>query len=173
MDLLLTTRRLFLRWPIESDFQALCDLWTDPRVARFMDDFGPRDVPAVREWLDLHTSGTNRNGTHLQLIPTRRTDNTPVGWLGLGESQDPAGDWSFGYAIHPAHRANGYATEALTAALAYCHTTLKIPTIWGECHPDNPASAHVMTQAGLIELPPTPTSRRFQHHPPPHPQHHP
>lgn len=89
MELPLITPRLALRWPIESDFQTLVELWTDPRVARFMDDFGPRDEPAVREWLDLHTSGTNRDGTHLQLILTRRTDAAPVGWLGLGASEDP------------------------------------------------------------------------------------
>jgi RimJ/RimL family protein N-acetyltransferase len=162
MELPLTTRRLALRWPIESDFQALCELWTDPRVARFMDDWGPRDVPGVREWLDLHTSGTNRDGTHLQLVITTRTDATVVGWLGLGASNDPTGDWSFGYAIHPTHRAHGYATEALSAAL----THLQVGTIWGECHPENQASAHVMQSAGMTEITPT-TNRRFIHHPRP------
>ncbi|MGW6196452.1 GNAT family N-acetyltransferase [Kribbella sp. NPDC055110] len=159
MELPLITRRLALRRPIESDFQTLCELWTDPRVARFMDDFGPRDEPGVREWLDLHTSGTNRDGTHLQLILTRRTDATPVGYLGLGASNDPTADWSFGYAIHPNHRTHGYATEALTAALTHLDMT-----VWGECHPTNNASAHVMQSAGMQELPPT-TNRRFLHTP--------
>ncbi|NIK59911.1 GNAT family N-acetyltransferase [Kribbella shirazensis] len=162
---LITTRRLALRWPIESDFQSLCELWTDPRVARFMDDWGPRDEPSVREWLDLHTSGTNRDGTHLQLVITLRATATPVGWLGLGASQDPLADWSFGYAIHPDHRANGYATEALTAALDYCHTHLSIESAWGECNPANTASATVMTTAGLVEVTPSPTTRRFLYHP--------
>ena len=157
MELPLITRRLALRWPIESDFQTLVELWTDPRVARFMDDFGPRDEPAVREWLDLHSSPTTRDGTHVQLIATRRTDATPVGWLGLGISDDPTADWSFGYAIHPAHRANGYATEALAAALTHLDLS-----VWGECHLTNDASAHVMQSAGMQELPPT-TSRRFVH----------
>ncbi|GAA1600192.1 MULTISPECIES: GNAT family N-acetyltransferase [Kribbella] len=160
----LTTQRLTLRRPIESDFQMLCELWTDPRVARFMDDYGPRDIPSVREWLDLHADGASENGTHLQLILTRHA--TPVGWLGLGESDSPIAAWSFGYAIHPAHRSHGYATEALTAALTYCHRTLGVPTLWGECHPPNKASAHVMLTAGLQELPPTPTSRRFLYTPP-------
>jgi RimJ/RimL family protein N-acetyltransferase len=164
---LITTSRLALRWPIESDFQTLCELWTDARVARFMDDFGPRNVPAVREWLDLHTSGTNRDGTHLQLILTLRTTATPVGWLGLGASEDPLAAWSFGYAIHPTHRSHGYATEALAAALTYCHTQLSVPSIWGECNPANTASAKVMTTAGLTEVTPSPTTRRFLYNPTP------
>lgn len=41
MGLPLVTERLLLRWPIESDFTDLCTLWTDPRVAQFMDDYGP------------------------------------------------------------------------------------------------------------------------------------
>ncbi|MGZ0146124.1 GNAT family N-acetyltransferase [Kribbella sp. WER1] len=157
----LTTPRLTLRWPIESDFQMLCGLWTDARVARFMDDYGPRTIPAVREWLTRHTNAASQDGTHLQLILTHNT--TPVGWLGLGQSDSPIAAWSFGYAIHPTHRSNGYATEALTAALSYCHTKLSIPTLWGECHPPNTASAHVMLTAGMQELPPTPTSRRFRY----------
>lgn len=165
MDLI-TTRRLALRWPIETDFEPLCELWTDRRVARFMDDWGPRDKPAVREWLDLHTSGTNRDGTHLQLVITLRANATPVGWLGLGTSPDPLADWSLGYAIHPTHRANGYATEALTAALTYCHTHLSIPTLWAECHPDNTASAHVLQSAGMTQVSTSPTTRRFLYAPP-------
>ncbi|MET9311689.1 GNAT family N-acetyltransferase [Kribbella sp. NPDC003505] len=160
MELPLITRRLALRWPIESDFQMLCELWTDSRLACFMDDYGPRDVPAVREWLDLHANGSSQDGTHLQLILTRRSDANPVGWLGVGASDDPAADWSFGYAIHPAHRSHGYATEALAAALAQ----LQVGTVWGECHPRNHASAHVMRSAGMQEITPT-TNRRFLHPP--------
>ncbi|WP_350276518.1 GNAT family N-acetyltransferase [Kribbella sp. HUAS MG21] len=168
---LITTPRLVLRWPIESDFQTLCETWTDARVARFMDDFGPRDMPSVREWLDLHSSGTNRDGTHLQLIPTLRTTATPVGWLGLGASEDPLATWSFGYAIHPFHRSNCYATESLEAALEYCHTHLTIDSIWGECNPHNTASAKVMTNAGLTEVAPSPTTRRFLYNPTPSTDH--
>src|SRR5919197_1280323 len=126
------TERLALRWPIESDFEPLCELWTDPRVARFMDDYGPRDRLAVREWLDTHLDGRSQDGTHLQFVIPRRADAAVLGWLGLGASQDPLADWSFGYAIHPSHRSNGYATEALQAALTHCHTELAINTLWGE-----------------------------------------
>ncbi|MEU8227646.1 GNAT family N-acetyltransferase [Kribbella sp. NPDC048915] len=162
MELPLVTNRLALRWPIDSDFEALCELWCDPRVARFMDDWGPRDVPGVRAWLDHLQNPSSRDGTHLQLILTRRTDQTPVGWLGLGVSNDPTGDWSFGYAVHPAHRAHGYATEALAAAIP----NLAVNTIWGECHHDNATSAHVMQSAGMTEIAPTPHQPPLPPHPP-------
>ena len=170
MSLPLVTERLLLRWPIESDFTDLSTLWTDPRVAQFMDDYGPRDEPGVRQWLDTHLGGGGQDPSPLQLMLTRRTDSAVVGWLGLGTSQDPLADWNFGYAVHPSHRANGYATEALKAALTYCHTSLSINTIWGECHQANKASAHVMTSAGMQETTPTPTSRRFLYPPTPDPR---
>ncbi|MGW7681806.1 GNAT family N-acetyltransferase [Kribbella sp. NPDC054772] len=163
MSLPVLTDRLALRWPVESDFAALCTLWTDARVARFMDDWGPRDVPGVRAWLNTHANAASDNGTHLQLIITRRTDAEFLGWLGLGQSNDPTADWSFGYAIHPTHRSNGYATEALKGALTYCHDHHSVATFWGECHAPNKASAHVMLTAGLKELPnPPKNTRRFQ-----------
>ncbi|WP_432893272.1 GNAT family N-acetyltransferase [Kribbella sp. CA-245084] len=65
MPLPVLTNRLTLRWPVESDYPALCTLWTDPRVARFMDDYGPRDREGVRDWVNTHA-----NGTHAQLIIT-------------------------------------------------------------------------------------------------------
>ncbi|TDW76430.1 hypothetical protein EV653_1585 [Kribbella pratensis] len=40
------TDRLALRWPVQSDYPALCTLWTDSRVARFMDDYRQRDPKA-------------------------------------------------------------------------------------------------------------------------------
>ncbi|MFF0341204.1 GNAT family N-acetyltransferase [Kribbella sp. NPDC004875] len=159
MTLPVLTDRLALRWPVESDFDALCTLWTDPRVAQFMDDWGPRDIPGVRAWLNTHANAASDNGTHLQLVITRRTDAEVVGWLGLGQSDNPIAAWSFGYAIHPTHRANGYATEAL----AYCRHHLAVDSLWGECHAPNNASAHVMLTAGLRELPhPPKNTRRFQ-----------
>ncbi|WP_328999444.1 GNAT family N-acetyltransferase [Kribbella sp. NBC_00709] len=165
MPLPVLTDRLELRWPIESDYAALCTLWTDPRVARFMDDYGPRDPAAVRDWLDTHANNPG-DGTHLQLIITRRSDAEVLGWLGLGASDDPLAAWSFGYAVLPSHRSYGYATEALKAALAHCHGDRDIPSLWGECHPTNAASAHVMQSAGMQETTPAPnTSRRFIHPP--------
>ncbi|WUJ69395.1 GNAT family N-acetyltransferase [Kribbella soli] len=154
MPLPVLTNRLALRWPVESDYPALCTLWTDPRVARFMDDYGPRDREGVRDWVNTHADNPG-NGTHAQLIITRRTDAEVLGWIGLGASDDPLADWSFGYAVLPAHRSHGYATEALKAALAYCHQDLAIPTLWGECHPTNTASAHVMHAAGLTQTTPS------------------
>lgn len=161
MPLPVLTDRLELRWPVTSDYTALCALWTDPRVARFMDDYGPRDPAGVHDWLATHADNPG-DGSHIQLIITRRTDAEVLGWLGLGASDQPTADWSFGYAVVPAHRARGYATEALRAALTYCHQERGINTLWGECYQANTASAHVMQTAGMQELPPTDaSSRRF------------
>ena len=96
------------------------------------------------------------------------SDAEVLGWVGLGTSQDPTADWSFGYAVLPTHRANGYATEALKAALTYCSKQPRSQTLWGECHRANNASAHVMLGAGMQELPHAPKgTSRFRFPPQP------
>ena len=46
VELAVLTDRLALHWPVESDYPALCTLRTDPRAARFMNDYGQRDPKA-------------------------------------------------------------------------------------------------------------------------------
>src|SRR4051812_37175545 len=117
MGLPVVSERLVLRWPAATDFDALCELWTDELVGQFMGDFGPRDEAGVREWLAGIIADGGRDGSHVQFAVTRRTDGGVVGWLGAGASRGPVAEWNFGYALRAAYRGNGYATEALTATL--------------------------------------------------------
>lgn len=150
------TQRLVLRRPVMPDLQPLTEMWTDPLVARFMDDFGPRDAVGVGDWLtalmraDEHGAGERPSSVQLTLV--RRTDHAVVGWLGLGNSSRSVAEWDFGYALRPDHRGHGYASEALSAALAACHRRFGIASFWGECHETNYASAHVMISVGMIEI---------------------
>ena len=155
---LVRTERLELRWAEGGDFEALCEMWTDGLVAQYMGDYGPRDEDAVRAWL----TGFVDDGTHVQFSLTRRSDGEVLGWLGMGESQEPVADWSFGYAVRAVHRGQGYATEALAAALEYCRGELGVASLWGECFVENLASARVMTGAGMVEIEPVERSRRFR-----------
>jgi len=64
--------------------------------------------------------------------------------------------------VRAGYRGRGYATEALKAGLDFCRQELGIRTIWGECYPENAASARVMADAGMVEIDPSEDgSRRF------------
>lgn len=160
------TSRLILRGPRMTDLQPLTEMWTDGVVAQFMDDYGPRDPSGVHEWLTQIVRATDdlrqSRPSSVQLTLARKADSAVVGWLGLGASNRGVAEWDFGYAVHPAHRGNGYAAEALAAAVDGCRRRFRIASFWGECHQANAASALAMTMAGFSEIAPGENgNRRF------------
>ncbi|GAB3917632.1 N-acetyltransferase [Microlunatus endophyticus] len=160
------TSRLNLRDPRMTDRQPLTEMWTDAAVAQFMADYGPRDPASVQEWLTqiVRAADDRRQSSpsSVQLTLARKEDGVVVGWLGLGASSRGVADWDFGYAVHPGHRGNGYAAEALAGAVDGCRRRFGIESFWGECHQTNAASARVMTTAGFSEIAPSDDgNRRF------------
>jgi len=65
-----------------------------------------------------------------------------------------------GYALVPAARGYGYATEASKGVLAAAFSAFPIASIQGRCNPTNLASAAVLLSCGMTELE-TGTQRRF------------
>lgn len=118
------TPHLFLRDPLMTDLQPLTEMWIDTAVAQFMDDYGPREAAGVQKWLTQIVQAADdprqSQPNSVQLTLTRKQDGAVVGWLGLGTSGRGVADWDFGYAVHPAHRGNGYATEGLAGAVDRC-----------------------------------------------------
>ena len=160
MDVL--TARLRLRDLRVEDRDPMVDLWTDAAVARFMDDFGPRTAAQTDDWIraTLAANRERERSSHNSTILLRST-GAVVGWIGVGVSSAPVGDYDFGYAVRPGHRGHGYATEALVATLRFCFTDLAVASVWGECHADNAASARVMSAACMSRIADNGGSRRY------------
>lgn len=160
---LLLTARLTVRDVIPGDLGPLTDMWTDPEVERFMDDWGPRTAEAVPAWIEAAQAANRaepRSSYNASIVT--RADGQVVGWVGFGEGGDPVGDWNFGYALRPGCRGLGYA-RALVGVLAFCLGEIGLESVWGSCHPDNVPSAAVMAGAGMAETGPLPNGdRRFR-----------
>jgi RimJ/RimL family protein N-acetyltransferase len=157
------TARLVIRDLQHDDLVGMTALWGDERVAQFMGNYGPRTPDEVAEWLHrtIAVEQQEPRGS-MNLTVAQRSDGAVVGWIGMGRDDRGVADWDFGYAIHPDHRGQGYATEALTAALDYCVKTLGL-SVWAQCDIANRASAHVMLGAGMTEITsPTAEDRRFR-----------
>ena len=151
------TARLRLRDLRPDDLPAMTELWIDPDVGRFMGDFGPRRAEDVERWL-LATIAGERG-------PDRRSHNCAIvvhgsddvaGWIGVGPSSRPIGDYDFGYAVRSGFRGRGYASEALAGVLRFCFDFAGVGSVWGECDGANLASARVMRRAGLDPIEPSP-----------------
>jgi len=148
----IATARLRLRGHRPDDFAACAAMWADPAVTRFTGGrpFTPEESWArlLRfaghwDWFGHGFWAVEDSGGfvgHLGFADFRR---------GLTPSLDgtPEAGWSFAAAA----QGKGYATEALTAALAWGDTHLDAPTTACIIDPDNTASIRVATKCGYHE----------------------
>jgi ribosomal-protein-alanine N-acetyltransferase len=151
-DLTLDTARLLLRDFAEDDLADVHAFRGDPEVARLM-DFGPETLEQTRAWLDgaiHHNRARPRRAYNLAVV--RRADARVIGWLGFGESSRyPAGSGRFGagYALAREAWGQGFAAEALRAAIDHCFAALGARRVSAWCWADNLASARVMEKTGM------------------------
>lgn len=151
MTHLIKTGRLILRDFVETDWEALNSILSDPEATRYMHfsswDF--EDRQSFFKWI----LENNRNpvSDNVQWAIELHSSAELIGWFGIGGASDPtvAGERSFGYILSQPCWGYGYMTEALRAIIAFEFETLQTPFLRATCEPDNPASARVMEKAGM------------------------
>jgi RimJ/RimL family protein N-acetyltransferase len=90
----------------------------------------------------------------------RREDGQVIGEIGfVGPPQRRA--VTIGYAIVPAARRQGYATEAVVALTAWAIAQPEVDEVKAQTLPDNEPSIRARKRAGYAEEPPLPKVRRF------------
>ena len=154
--------RLLLRDLEDPDRDTAVVLWTDPAVARYMDDFGPRTEAEVDQWIPEARRAALSVPWFRSWVMELKATGEVVGWLGFGADTREIGDIDFAFIVDPAHRGQGYAPEALRAAFQYCFDQLGARSFWGQCHTDNQASARAMRAAGLEYLDTVDGEHRFR-----------
>ncbi|HUQ40572.1 MAG TPA: GNAT family N-acetyltransferase [Acidimicrobiales bacterium] len=157
----LETDRLALRDLASEDLDAMIAAWTDPDVARLMDDWGPRTATATAAWLDAAMEARRADPTGYGCSIVTKDDGVVVGWIGFGRSSRGVADMDFAYVIISAYRGKGYASEALRGVIRYCFDEIGVSSFWGECHVDNTPSARAMEAAGMREIGVVDGQRRF------------
>jgi RimJ/RimL family protein N-acetyltransferase len=147
----LQTGRLLLRSHRPDDLDACAALWADPRVTRHI-----QGRPQTREevwarllryaghwaWLGYGYWAVEEGGRF-------------IGELGFADFQramePPLGVPELGWALSPAVWGKGYATEALTAALAWADVNLAAVETACIVAPENAASLRVAEKLGYRE----------------------
>jgi RimJ/RimL family protein N-acetyltransferase len=155
---LLETPRLILRDLLPQDAAPMHLLRSDPVVTRYCDYIASETPEQAETWVRdtmVHNAAEPRLSYNLAIV--RRSDGCIMGWIGIGQANDPAlGELSFGYAMRPDFWGQGYMTEALTALLGCAFRQWGAQSVQGECDAANPASARVMEKAGLRFIKRTP-----------------
>ena len=146
--LILETPRLRLRWFNAADADFLRGLLNDPGWLANIGERNVRTRPQARSWIATrHTATYGRLGFGFWAVE-RKADGALMGMCGLIK-RDTLMEADVGYALMPAFRGQGYASEAAAACVRYGHEVLGLPEVWGITSPDNAASAAVLAQAGL------------------------
>lgn len=149
VPLILQTPRLLLRRLELADAAALFAYRSAPEVLRFQ-LWEPQDVAAVRAFIaDLLVLELATPGSWYQLAITLRESKTLIGDLGLHFPLDEPQQAEIGITLAPAWQGQGYATEALTAALAYLFDTLECHRVYARADARNRASIALLERVGM------------------------
>ena len=148
--LILETDRLRLRWFTDTarDADFLRGLLNDPGWVANIGERHVRTRRQARQWIATrHTTPYGRDGFGFWAVE-RKADGALLGMCGLVK-RDTLMEVDVGYALMPAFRGQGYASEAAAACLRYATEVLGLPEVWGITGPDNAASAGVLRKIGL------------------------
>lgn len=135
-----------LRTLAEPDEAALLELLTNDRIRQtyMLPVFPQREdaVPLARRLMQLSREGS-------RFVRGMEENGTLVGFLNDVEIEN--GSIELGYAVHPAHWGQGFATAALKLAMEALFRQGYREVICGAFE-ENPASLRVMEKAGMHRL---------------------
>lgn len=145
-NLQLETKRLVLRPMLESDFDALHLIFTDPNVmAAFHHD--PFTREQMQRWLQRNLDHQHEFGYGLFSVFLKETGEL-IGDCGL-EQMDDMNAAELGYDFRSDFWNQGYATEAACAVRDYAFEVLRLPQLISLIRVGNLASKRVAEKVGM------------------------
>ena len=145
-SLLLETQRLILRTMLETDFDALHLIFTDPKVmAAFHQD--PLTRQQMQGWLQRNLDHQKQYGYGLFSVILKETGEL-IGDCGL-EQMESEGAAELGYDFRSDFWNHGYATEAALAVRDYAFDILHLPQLISLIRVGNLASKRVAEKVGM------------------------
>ncbi|HUX22619.1 MAG TPA: GNAT family N-acetyltransferase [Spirochaetia bacterium] len=144
---ILETKRLILRHPLESDIEPLVALWCDPEVTRHLG--GPRDQTAIRESLEQAVQSPFPEEYDLWAAVDRKSGKV-VGHCGLLDKEiEGKTEIELVYVIAHAFWGKGYATEIAQALESYAFDELGLERLVALIEPENKVSEKVAAKVGM------------------------
>lgn len=149
-DLPIETERLLLRSFQKSDLDAMMAYHALPDVQRYL-DWKARDRVEVKAALDamVKQNRLTRPGDIIHLAVTRKSDDLLIGQISLRWTDATAGQAELRFILGPFHRRQGYATEAVKAAMDFGFESFGFHRIFARCAGKNQPSARLLKRIGM------------------------
>lgn len=142
---LLETQRLTLRTLSKDDVPALCEWMSDPSIYRYWGaSIGKNDKNPA-----LLFEKTRKPTKSFHWVIICRADGKAIGelWVYLIENDRMA---KVACRLNPKYHGNGYATEALRAAVDFCFTSTELQRLWTYVDIRNTGSCRVLEKCGFL-----------------------
>jgi RimJ/RimL family protein N-acetyltransferase len=150
LQLPIATDRLTLRYFDKTDLDDVAEYYALPEVQRYL-DWKARDRVEVKTALDAmcQQRRLNRPGDTMTLAVCRQSDSIMIGQVSLRWTDATAGQAELRFVFNPMFRRQGYATEAVKAALEVGFQNFNFHRIFARCGADNTRSARLMKTIGM------------------------
>jgi RimJ/RimL family protein N-acetyltransferase len=144
------TERLILRTFTKNDIDAVADYHSLPDVQRYL-DWKARDRVELKAAIEVMRKqvAINRPGDTMSLAVERKTDRKVTGHVALRWYDATASQAELRFVFNPVYRRQGYATEAVRAAVTLGFDVFNFHRIFGRCDARNTASARLMRGLGM------------------------
>lgn len=144
---IIRTERLLLRPVLSNDAGPIFRTYAgEENPTRFMNFARHRDMAETQVFADRCARSWDAGSAFPWAIVNAGSDE----FMGVIELRPEPPKAEFGYILGEHFWGNGYATEAARAIAAWTIAEPAIFRIWATCHPDNVASARVLTKAGFV-----------------------
>lgn len=145
----LETKRLLLRPMVQTDFDSLFKIFTDPKVmAAFDCEVFTREQ--MQGWLQRNLTHQEKFGYGLFSV-IHKESNDLIGDCGLEQMEDQ-GAVELGYDFRGDFWNQGFATEAATAVREYACEVLELPRLISLIRVGNLSSRRVAEKVGMTLL---------------------
>jgi RimJ/RimL family protein N-acetyltransferase len=146
----LETSRLTLRPFVDSDFDAVYAMRSDPEVALYLYQ-GPLSVEETRGRLarNMALSAWTAEGDWLSVAAVERATGLTVGDLAFHWVSERDRTAEVGFVFDPQHQGKGFATEAARALVEWAFGSGGFHRVIGRTEARNVASARVLEKLGM------------------------
>ena len=142
------TERLTIRPLVETDAEALHEVWSDPEAMRYIPSEPPHTLEESLSRLRRHIERHERSGLSLWAVDERETGEV-LGSCGLFPVEGTGPEVEVAYHFARRHWGKGYATEAAAACVEAGLRDAGLPRVLAFAYPENVASIRVMEKIGM------------------------
>jgi len=148
MDKVIDTGRLILRRFEEEDLEAFFLLCSRPEVIRYAQTTPLASIDEAREFMQAAPFKDYATYGYGRFACAWKETGEVIGFSGLKYVPEIS-DTELGYRFFPEYWGMGLATEAGRASIEFARSDLGLERLVAMVHPDNVASASVLTKLGF------------------------